>query len=170
MTAQVAERLEYLGETLSMCSQPLDSFFLGAGESPRFAFNNTACWRGYVGRWKIEADRLYLVGISGTLEDGSAVSLEQIFPGYPECVWAHWFSGTLRCPRGRMLKYVHAGYASEHEADLFIEVRRGQVVSTDLMHHVAQEDAIGLDAGQQVNAFTVFSSSPRGASNPKEEG
>lgn len=153
-----------------MCSQPLDDFFLAAGQSPRFAFNNTACWRGYVGRWKIEADRLYLVGISATLDAGSAVTLEQIFPGYPERVWAHWFSGTLRCPRGRMLKYVHAGYASEHEADLFIEIRRGQVVSTNLLQNVEQGDAIGPDAGQQVNAFTVFSSSPQGASNPKEEG
>lgn len=170
MTAQVAERLEYLGETLSMCSQPLDSFFLAAGESPRFAFNNTACWRGYVGRWKIEADRLYLVDISGTLEDGSAVSLEQIFPGYPECVWAHWFSGTLRCPRGRLLKYVHAGYASEHEADLFIEIRRGQLVGTNLQRNVKHGVTLGADAGQQVTGFTVFSNSRQSTSNGQAEG
>lgn len=169
MTAQVAERLEYLGETLSMCSQPLDDFFIAAGQSPRFAFNNTACWRGYVGRWRVEADRLYLTGISATLEDGSRLELDQIFPGYPDRVWAHWFSGTLRCPRGRVVKYVHAGYGSSFEADLLIEIRRGVAVSTTLQHNVKHEQELGPDAGQQVAAFTVFPAASTGGPNQSGE-
>lgn len=170
MTAQVAEQLDYLGEMLSMCSQPLDSFFEAAGRSPRFAANSTACWRGYVGHWRIEADRLYLISIRAELEGGSAVTLNQIFPGYSERVWAHWFSGTLRCPRGRLVKYVHAGYGSSFEADLFIEIRRGVVVSTSLQQNVKRGQELGLDAGQHVAAFTVFSRAPLDALDQRDRG
>ena len=52
---------------------------------------------------------------------------EALFPGYPQGVFAHWFSGELRCPSGALLHYVHGSYASSYERDLFIEVRRGVV-------------------------------------------
>lgn len=53
--------------------------------------------------------------------------LETVFPGYPDRVFAHWYSGTLRIPQGNTLKYVHMGYQSTYERDLLIEVERGVI-------------------------------------------
>ena len=57
-------------------------------------------------------------------------------------MFAHWFTGELRCTRGKLLKYVHGGYASSYEQDLFIEVVRGVVVAERLVvNGVAEPDA-----------------------------
>ena len=57
-------------------------------------------------------------------------------------VFAHWFTGELRCTRGKLLKYVHGGYASSYEQDLFIDVVRGVVVAERLVvNGVAEPDA-----------------------------
>ena len=63
MTAQIAERLLYEGSEHAMCTNPLDDYFAMAGARPLFASTSTALWRGYVGRWEIVNDRLYLVGL-----------------------------------------------------------------------------------------------------------
>ena len=67
MTAQIAERLNYKGEVVAMCTNPLDDYFAMGGSRPRFEFNCTALWRGYVGSWEIVDYRLYLMGLNGTL-------------------------------------------------------------------------------------------------------
>ena len=130
MTAQFAEQLHYQGRDVALCTNPLDDYFAMGGLRPPFDSSCTALWRGYVGRWEIVDDRLYLVGLSGTLEDGTEASLATVFPGFPDRVFAHWYSGTLRIPEGRRLKYVHMGYASSYERDRFLDVERGVVVAT----------------------------------------
>lgn len=124
MTAQIPESLHFQGEDLALCTNPLDSYFSLGGAKPAFADTSTALWRGYIGRWDIVDGRLYLVGLSGTLEDGTPASLETVFPGYGQRVFAHWYTGTLRLPQGRRPKYVHMGYGSVHERDLLIDVAR----------------------------------------------
>jgi hypothetical protein len=107
MTAQTPERLRFEGEELAMCVEPLNDYFRLAGLEPKFQVRNTANWRGYVGSWEILQERLYLVGLNGSLEDGTRVSLETFFPGFPDRVFAHWYSGTIRAPQGQLLEYVH---------------------------------------------------------------
>ena len=58
-------------------------------------------------------------------EEGA--NLETVFPGYPDRVFAHWYTGTLRVPQGKVLKYVHMGYQSTFESDMLIDVERGVV-------------------------------------------
>lgn len=128
MTAQVAERLILDGQRMRLCELPLSAYFALSGpSSPGFRAESTANWRGYVGTWDIKASRLYLVGIAGTYEDGSPATLDSIFPGFPDRVFAHWYSGTLRIPQGELLKYAHMGWASVYERDLLIEVADGVV-------------------------------------------
>lgn len=142
MTAQMSEHLRYEGEDHSMFAQPLEDYFEMSGPRPKFAMTSTALWRGYVGDWEIVADRLYLVGLSATLADGTPASLETLFPGYPERVFAHWFSGTLRIPQGKRLKYVHMGWASTFERDLFLDITHGVVVGRhEQVNGQADEDA-----------------------------
>jgi hypothetical protein len=78
MTAQIAEKLLYQGEHVSMCTNPLSDYFLMGGFNPRFESMSTALWRGYVGGWEIVDDRLYLVSLKGTLEDGTDATLETV--------------------------------------------------------------------------------------------
>ena len=92
MTAQIAERLLYKARCCP-CVPPAERLLLDGGSTPRFASNCTALWRGYVGDWEIIDSRLYLVGLSGSLEDGSEASLATVFPEFPRRVFAHWYSG-----------------------------------------------------------------------------
>ncbi len=61
---------------------------------------------------------------------GADVILETIFPGYPHRVFVHWYSGTLRVPRGERLRYVHGGWLSVYERDEMLEVVRGVMQRT----------------------------------------
>jgi hypothetical protein len=138
MTAQTPETLHYEGEQLSMCTEPLGDFFKLAGLKPQRGIVSTALWRGYVGEWEIIDDRLYLIGINGEL-DGIDVNLETFFPGYPDRVFAHWFSGTIRAPQGRLLKYVHGGYGSIYERDLLMKIEKGVVRETTIRENEDSE-------------------------------
>jgi hypothetical protein len=138
MTAQFSERLILRGETLALCENPLHHYLESSASTFKFMSTSTACWRGYIGTWAIENDRLYLVRLSGSARtsaggDVKDVTLADLFPDYPDGVFAHWFNGELRCPQGELLKYVHGGYASTYERDLFLEVRRGVLVGERLV-------------------------------------
>lgn len=138
MTAQTPETLIYRGEKLALCSEPLKHF---PGVSPvktPYYCPSTSLWRGYVGTWAIESDRLYLQSLSRAKQvsgQDAYVGIADLFPGFSEGVFAHWYTGVLRCPRGALLKYVHGGYLSVYEEDLFIRVQRGVVVAERIVRN-----------------------------------
>ena len=132
MTAQATEVLHYKGEQLSMRTEPLSDYFAQMGHQPEFQDQSTACWRGYVGQWEILLDRLYLVGISATYADGTGVGLDSLFPGFADRAFAHWYTGVINISKGKLIKYVHMGYLSQYEQDLFLAVENGIVVETQL--------------------------------------
>ena len=135
MTAQSPERIVYMGKRLSMCTEPLEDYFSKGGIRPNLRRSSTALWRRYIGSWEIVDDRLYLTDLDGWLEDGTRVTAGMIFPGFPDKVFAQWYSGQLRIPEGELLKYVHMGYGSTYERDLLLEVRDGVVIETSLRHN-----------------------------------
>ena len=135
MTAQSPERIVYMGKRLSMCTEPLEDYFSKGGIRPSLRRSSTALWRRYIGSWEIENDRLYLTDLDGWLEDGTRVTAGMIFPGFPDKVFAQWYSGQLRIPEGELLEYVHMGYGSSYERDLLLEVRDGVVIATSLRHN-----------------------------------
>lgn len=155
MTAQIAEKLRYQGEDLSICTTPLCDYFAMGGSHPPFEYRYTALRRGYVGSWDIVNDRLYLIGLSGRLRDGAMLTLATIFPDYPDRVFAHWYSGTMRIPKGKLIEYVHMGFSSTYERDLLIEVEQGLVLGT----RVRDNGTAGPDhaaEGYKIGAVTVF--------------
>jgi hypothetical protein len=160
MTAQIAEQLIYEGNRVNMCSEPLGDYFYLGGERPVFADVCTALWRGYVGTWEIINDRLYMVELQGTLDDGSGATLETVFPGYPEQVFAHWYSGSLRIPQGKLLEYVHMGYGSTYERDVFLDLKKGVVVGKRVQTNGVSDDA-GAPEGYGVSAMTTFPIEPK---------
>ena len=136
MSAQMPEQLEYKARKFAMHTQPLGDYFTEGRPNLAFVAPHTACRRGYIGKWKIDASRLYLVAISGYLEIGGMASLRDLFPGYVERVFAHWYTGTLRCPRGRLIKSMPAGYASQYQADMLFHVERGVVTGSEIVCNV----------------------------------
>jgi hypothetical protein len=139
MTAQFPERLTYRGEEMDMYTEPLSDYLAESGAKIRFRVDCSALWRGYVGSWEILDGQLFLIGLKGTLENGTKASLSTIFPNASRKTFARWYSGTLRIPKGRQLKYIHMGYGSIFEYDLFLEVLQGRVVATRLHRNEVTE-------------------------------
>lgn len=157
MTAQIAEELYYKGECYPMCSNPLSMYFSLAEIEPDLKRTTTALWRRYVGTWEIIDDRLYLIGLRGKLMDGTKISVSTFFPDYPERVFAHWFSGKIRIPLGKCIKYVHMGYGSNYEKDWFLTVDKGVITKNEV-----KKNALSIDPdapeGYGIAALTTFSS------------
>jgi hypothetical protein len=155
MTAQIGEKLRYDGKDYTMAAEPFYSYL--EEHNIRTASNCTANWRGYYGKWEIKEDKLFLVAISANiLKEGKerlrilnpsdiyfTVGMDYFFPGQEE-VFAEWFSGVLRIPCGKMLQYVHMGYGSTFEADLFLEFKDGILINkrvVDNRKNAKQEEA-----------------------------
>jgi hypothetical protein len=159
MTAQFSELLMLEGKQHSLCSYPLASYFALGGESVAFRASSTALSRGYIGTWEIldqgQVQRLYLIRLQGWLQDESPVSLETVFSGYPQRVFAHWFSGTLRLPQGQLLHYVHGGFGSCYEQDLLIDVTRGVVTAKRVRVNGFSDEASARD-GYRIHAMTTY--------------
>ena len=138
MTAQIGEKLIYQGKEHQMAAEPLSGYWALGGPNPNFEMRSTALWRGYIGTWSIIDNRLYLVGIDANYVDGREYTLETLFPGYPERVFAHWFSGRLRLPQGEIIHYVHAGYGSVYETELFLDFEDGVLIGEELKNNKAE--------------------------------
>jgi len=164
MTAQAADILCMDGRVLPLFSNPLEELWGGSisglpryvPSRPRFVSRSTANWRGYVGTWTIERGLFYLAAIDGDIEideggdlvPGEAMtvdctphdtrtcpaSLELLFPDSNGRVLAGWFTGELRVPEGRPIRYVYMGYGSVFEHEMSIRIDRGIVVETRVVH------------------------------------
>ena len=132
MTAQCPERLIYRGEAMGMYTEPLCDYLDENATEVCFQMNVSSLLRGYIGVWEIVDGYLYLIELSGILKDGSQASLSTVFPSASDRVLAHWYSGSLRIPRGKPLKENYFSYEPICEYNLFFEVLQGQVVGTQL--------------------------------------
>ena len=76
--------------------------------------------------------------MNATYTDGTDVTLESLFPGFTDRVFAHWYTGVINIPQGEMTEYRHMGYASRYERDLFLAIENGIVVNTQLRDNTHQ--------------------------------
>jgi uncharacterized protein (TIGR02996 family) len=131
MTAQVGDLLRYRNEECELFANPP----LHDGEPPpganlTFHSHSTANWRGYVATWEFRQNLLYLAAIRGW-RDRREVGMDEVFPGLESGIHAYWVSGRLRVPRGECIAYVHMGYGSTYERDLWLGIRLGRLVFTE---------------------------------------
>ena len=107
MTLQIREKLTYNGEVYEMFDEPLRSF-LYKYDIERLnrtqTIFSTNCWRGYVGHWAIEDDKLYL-GELDCLELPRRNALDALFPGQQK-VFAEWFSGSISTTLNEKYMYL----------------------------------------------------------------
>jgi hypothetical protein len=153
-TDQIPERIVYEGTEGFLFTNPMETYFTRDNPSPEFTAPHTACWRGYVGSWEIREDTLYLTDFKAWMRDKEAkaapVEFERIFPGKTKPMKADWFTGTLRIPRGKPIRYVHMGYETVYEYDVFLRLEAGKVIDRHMVDnrnkaHANPPAAIGTD-------------------------
>lgn len=135
MTAQFGDRIKIDGEWHTLWELPLGKLFKTVPNPPKFVSTNTANWRGYIAAWEILDSELYLVGFQGTPDTTRApgihsalpFTLEDLLTSEQRPLFADWYTGTLRIPKGDMLEYVHMGFQSTTEFEHFIEIQCGRV-------------------------------------------
>jgi len=141
-TTQIPEVLIYAGTTNDMYSTPLETLFSADNPKPRLFYehpSSTACWRGYVGTWKIEADELYLVALREGDPRTDAIHLNRVNPQWVSPVKATWFSGTIRIGKGKVLM-GGMGFSETRARDVFLEIKAGKVVSTREIDNTRQKE------------------------------
>lgn len=135
MTAQIGDLIKIDGEWHSLAELPLEPLLDAMPSRPPFTPTTTANWRRYVARWEILDNQLFLVGLKAELDATSglppvatgSVDIHDLMRSQHRPIFADWYSGTLRVPKGKELQYVHGGFETIYEFDLFIEVQNGEI-------------------------------------------
>lgn len=78
MTAQRREHLVYNNKEYYLTTEPLHLYLKDNNIS--FKCCTTNCWRGYVGYWSIEKNKLYLTDLKAYIENFQEVGLDYLFP------------------------------------------------------------------------------------------
>lgn len=132
MTAQIQEKILLNGTLYPMSSEPLNynfSYWLTNGKNLHSP--HTACYRGYVGTWEIQDNKLYLVKLVGYLDLFETLQLNDLFPHLSEDrLFADWFTGELVLNGGKMIEYVHSGYESRYEYTILLQLVNGEVIDS----------------------------------------
>jgi len=154
MTTQSMEKLIFNGKEIHMASEPLASYLSNLKEKPKLFPPSSGCWRGYYGKWEINDDRLYLIDLecyTANMEERTyrKVGLDFIFPN-EERVFAEWFTGEIRIPQGEMLNYVHGGFDSIYELDLFLELRNGHLIGKRTVDNLLRLSEALMDMNNKI--------------------
>jgi hypothetical protein len=151
MTAQIADIMILDGEAFQLHTTPLEGYFERIKWRPA-CMRSTFNYRGYVTRWELFGDRLFLTGLFGMswivpphlvgklapdpdpyepAQDGvKSLRLQDLFPDKAPLVFAEWVTERLVVATGPRLVYMHFGFGSLHATYRTIDVAEGQVRST----------------------------------------
>jgi len=131
MTAQVHEKLILDGEATTMMSTPLlpvNHPGIATLSNEEMGISSigfcSSCWREYLGTWEVKNGKFYLVSVEGRYVLKNKALLA-----------ADWFTGEIEIPRGEQLQYVHMGYESVYEEDLFIGIEKGIVTGKRIQNN-----------------------------------
>jgi hypothetical protein len=150
MTAQIADIMILDGEAFELHTTPLEEYFERIKWRPARR-RSTGNYRGYVARWELFGDRLFLTGLFGMswivpehlvgklapdpdpyepAQDGvKSLRLRDVFPDQAPLVFAEWVTERLVVATGPRLVYVHFGFGSLHATYRTIDVADGRVRS-----------------------------------------
>lgn len=146
MTAQIAESILYQGTHYGMFSQPLDDYFKQRSINPKLDVGScTALWRGYVGSWEIDNEKLYLTQLldsNGLFKGTSLIDIDTFFTDVESRVFANWFTGVLKIPQGKRIRYVHYGFASQFERTLLLTIEKGKLICAETIQNDTQTSSI----------------------------
>ena len=145
-TGQEADKIIYHGTERMLFSNPLEDYYKDPDKRPGFMVapmtTSTGNWRGYIASWEIVDGKLFLTEVDSWLCDNYArkdschkVKLTELFGRKVSNgkVLADWYTGELRVPDGKELRYVHMGYGSTYERDLIFRVKSGNVSEPEII-------------------------------------
>lgn len=153
-TGQVPDIIYINGEKWALLAKPLPKdlsarldAFLPPHDSRAWHTGNLS---GYTCVWGIEGNRIYLKAVEVDMYDSqkkeeytvtyTADSLKDVFKGY-RCtrkgIEAKWIGRdyTLRAGKGRVIRYVHAGYNRTHETEMHFNVHKGKIADMQLRRY-----------------------------------
>lgn len=135
-TAQAGDKLLMDGKEYSIHTNPLAPYLeKNPGKLPKRTVTSSALWRGYIATWTIKDDHLSLIDVqmmqaTSQSKEGSSTEMgsvmEHMFPGQKE-IAADWYTGHIIVPDGKLVNYIHMGYASTYENYILLRVENGVV-------------------------------------------
>jgi hypothetical protein len=150
MTTQIPDTIFLNAKAFRLHSYPLEVYIEGSDPRPIFSASSSANWRGYVARWEIFDNRLFLTGLFGMgrmvpshlirelprtpfrrAGDGPAplLQLADLFPEEAPLVFAEWVTQLLIVPTGPRLCHGRDCFGPAHSAYCAIDVAQGRVRS-----------------------------------------
>lgn len=90
---QIPETIWIDGAVYRLHTTPLSPWLSAQQPSPVFDIRTPTCSRGYIGRWEIRDERLWLIDLHAW-RDGTRAAVADLFDAPPP-VHAAWFSGPL---------------------------------------------------------------------------
>jgi len=152
-TSQFGDILIWNGDTLTLFSNPLESYpAIGKlkqavekqlekqdrlvnpekYESDEYEFLwSTACYRGYIAEWIVLESEIYLNNIYSCHDDKVKVNLTDLFPDKIESskIKADWLSEELFIQHGECLAYSNFDYNSIYETETVMTVENGKIIN-----------------------------------------
>jgi hypothetical protein len=134
MTAQEKDRITINANEYEFFVSPLEQYWEKENNRPVLFSGMTSLQRGYFAKWLIEQGRLYLIEFYGeNAFEGKVYSIDDLFPGSIDKVFADWFTGTISIQAGKKIGYSHAGIGTIFEYSTKVEIDAGCVVDGDVV-------------------------------------
>jgi hypothetical protein len=146
MNSQLKEVLFYQGQEVAVDCDPLNQYFSQLKSPPRFLTTCRANERGYLGKWVITKDELYLTELIGILENNDEISLQHIFPG-KQVVFAEWFTGEIIINKGKLLALKTMNHPAIYEKDLHLGFVNGRLISTEVCENKLEQISMDIHSG-----------------------
>lgn len=127
-TSQAPDVLKADGKTYSIFTNPLGPWLAAnPNKLPKADVISSGLWRGYIATFAIRNDHLYVddVVIPKSVDEYRSV-MKELF-GDSEPHLAQWYTGRLIVPTGKLVNYVHMGYASTYSSYMVVTVVKGAI-------------------------------------------
>ena len=134
-TAQMPDKLIYEGKEHALHTNPLEEYFSKHEDKwPKPEGMITSLWRGYVATFEVKDGWLFVREINLYMgHDRNTDKMQwknvigDIFKDSKDRR-LDWFSGLLVLPQGKVINYVHMGYASTFENYILLEISNGKIL------------------------------------------
>jgi len=149
-TAQAPDVIIYNGNEYPLIVNPMETYFNEFPEKrPRPLLESSNLWRGYIATFEIIQNELWVVDIKIQGRASAAgdrrintewVSvIHEVLDGNNR-MKIDWLNGLLIIPQGRIIRYVHMGYASTYERYLILEIHNGNFIKELNMDNIQFEE------------------------------
>lgn len=177
-TSYAGDIIHIAGEEWNLLANPIeeDSVLLAQVLNflPEEREHSTSNWYGYTAHWEMREGWLFLIGIETEPYDEvhqnhsslflDADTLKHIFFPYynaeQKAICACWISGEFRAGKGKMIRYSHAGFDRNLETELFMDIKNGQIVCTQLYHNYKTEGITPLTVSNELSKRFPWSRFP----------